>query len=63
MTAPAGAGRERKRARERAYYDIHREERRAQKRRYNAEHREELREKAKAKRVAEWRAEHGKENR
>lgn len=36
MTAPAGAGRERKRARERAYYDIHREE---------------LREKAKAKRV------------
>jgi len=39
MTAPADLSRERKRARERACYDIHHEEQRAKRRAYIAAHR------------------------
>ena len=46
-------------AKGRAYYHANREECLARHRRYCAEHREELAEKAKARRVAKWRAEHG----
>ena len=57
------AHREEINAKNRAYYHAHKEECLERHRRYYAEHREELREKAKAKRVAKWRAEHGKGNR